>query len=196
MRIVKQLVLAVTMGLGLIASTQASIVPLLMVPLLADGHWNEFNVDDFSANSQGTEWIDTNDSNSPNFGMPLHFLFNIANGSTGTLTVVDAGFAGDRFEIYNNGQPIGSTSATNNSTNFSNFFSNNLYNTNFSSAIFTLNNGSYDITGTLLNTLQSFNATNGALKLEVSKATVLPEPSSVALLLAGMGLFFIARRRR
>lgn len=191
MKIVKQLVLAVTMGLGLIANTQAA-----SIPLLADGNWNEFTVDDFSAISQGTEWIDANDSSSPDFGTPLHFLFTIANGFKGTLTVVDAGLAGDRFEVYNNGQRIGSTSATNNSTDFSNFFSDNLNNANFSSGIFTLNKGSYDITGTLLHTLQSFNATNGALKLDVSKATTVPEPSSLALLFAGLGLFFIARRRR
>jgi hypothetical protein len=184
----KQLLTTLILSLVLVSKAQASTINLV-----ADGEWNEFNVDDFSSISQGVEWIDLNNSNSPNFGSPLSYQFTISNGFKGLLSVVDAGFAGDRFEILNNGQGIGLTSASNNSTDYSNNFAANLNNVNFSNGLFELTEGTYNISGALFSTLQPFNATNGALKLEV---TTVPLPGSYGLFLGGLSLLTFVRRRQ
>ena len=187
MNLCKNFTLALTLGLGLVAHAQAGNVSLTA------GQWSEFHVDDFSSVSQGTEWIDLDNSNSSTFGTPTAFQFTIANGYKGVLTVVDAGFAGDNFQVFNQGQSLGFTSLTSNSTDYSNDFDINLLNPNFSKGLFALEAGAYSITGSLAGTLQAFNATNGAVKLEVS---TVPLPSSLSLFLAGLSVAAIARRRR
>lgn len=188
MGLFKQFIAALTLGLGVIAQTQASTITLN-----ANGQWNEFNVDDFSSASQGVEWIDLINSNTSDFGSALTYQFTIASGFTGMLSVVDASHAGDRFEIFNNNQSLGLTSETANSSAYSNDFASNLTNVNFSSAFFTLGEGNYNISGALFSTLQPFNATNGALKLEV---TAVPLPSTLGLMLTSVGLLAFMRRRR
>lgn len=187
MKLNKNFALAFTLGVGLIANANATTQTLA-----ADGQWQEFNVDDLSSVSTGTEWIDLLDSNSPSFGSPLSFTFTIDSDHQGKLTVVDAGFAGDRFQIFNNGQSIGFTSATSNSTDYSLDFSANLTNSSFSSGTFTLAAGSYTITGMLSETLQPFNATNGAVKLETS---AVPVPGAFGFFATAAGLLAATRRR-
>ncbi|MES2821985.1 MAG: VPLPA-CTERM sorting domain-containing protein [Pseudomonadota bacterium] len=182
-----QFIAVLTLSLGVIAQVHASTVALD-----ANGQWNEFNVDDFSSASQGVEWIDVTDSNTSEFGSALTYQFTIANGFTGLLSVVDASFAGDRFEIFNNNQSLGLTSDTANNSAYSNNFASNLTNVNFSSAFFTLGEGTYNISGALFSTLQPFNATNGAIKLEV---TAVPLPSTFGLMLTSVGLLAFMRRR-
>ncbi len=188
MKQLKYFTLALSLGLGLIAQAQATTVSLA-----ADGQWNEFNVDDMSSTSQGVEWIDMNDSNSPNFGSVLTYQFTVATGFKALLSVVDAGQAGDHFKIFNNGQSLGLTSDSSTNTDYSNNFDSNLTNTNFSSGVFALTDGTYNITGILLSTFQPFNATNGAVKLEV---TAVPLPDTFGLFLGSLSLFALARRRR
>lgn len=184
----KKMLATLTLAMGVVFQAQATTIALS-----ADGIWNEFNVDDFSAISAGTEWIDYVDSNSPDFGTPLEYTFTIASGYVAKLTVVDAGFAGDTFSVYANNILLGMTSATTNSTDYSNDFDANLANSNFSGGVFTLAAGSYTVTGNLFSTTQAFNATNGALKLEVM---LVPEADTYAMLLAGFGLMSIVRRRK
>ena len=177
------------LSLGFIAQAQATTISLS-----ADNTWNEFNVDDFASTSGGVEWIDANDSNSPSYGSALTYQFTVAHGFTGLLSVVDAGNAGDRFKVYNNGQSIGLTSNISTSSDYSNNFNNNLVNTNFSNGIFLLSEGTYNITGALFSTSQAFNSTNGALKLEV---TAVPVPAAFVLMFSSLSfLGFIGRRRR
>ena len=66
-----------------------------VVPLVAEGQWQSFNVNELDALSFRVEWIDNANSLSPGFGSPLSFTFTIAAGSVGALTSVDAGFACD-----------------------------------------------------------------------------------------------------
>lgn len=180
--------LAFVLGLALTAQAHASTISLT-----GNGQWHEFNVDDFSSASQGVEWIDLSDSNSASFGSALTYQFTIAHGFEGFLNIVDAGFAGDRFEIFNNGQSLGVTTDTTNSNDYSNNFANNLNNLGFSKGTFAFNEGTYNITGSLFSTLQPFNATNGALKLDV---TPVPLPGTFSLLLCGMLILVFTNRRR
>jgi hypothetical protein len=188
MKLFKNTTLIFILGLSFIAQAQANTITLA-----ANGQWNEFNVDDFSSASQGVEWIDLSDSNSATFGSALTYQFTIAHGFEGFLNVVDAGFAGDRFEIFNNGQSLGVTDNTTNSNDYSNNFADNLNNLHFSKGVFSFNEGTYNITGNLFSTLQPFNATNGALKLDV---TPVPLPGTLGLLLCGLFIRAFAHRRR
>jgi hypothetical protein len=174
------------------------------VNLAADGQWNAFDVSDLDAASGGTEWIDNNDSLSPDFGSALQFAFTVAAGTQATLTVVDGGFAGDRFTVTNHGTALGSTSVVPAQAygagipDVGTDFDAALANAAFSHANFTLGAGSYLIGGTLLQSVtfdgSPLNATVGAVKLSVS---AVPEASTTLLMLAGLlGIGFFARNRR
>lgn len=167
------------------------------------GQWLQFNVSDFDARSGGLEWIDFNNSNTPGFGTPLSFTFTIASGFTGKLTVVDGAFAGDTFKVTNFGTLLGHTSpvpvtdyASAADTGYD--FDAALANASFSRGVFSLGAGNYRIGGLLDQSVTAggtpLNATVGALSLTVS---AVPEPSTYALMLAGLGMLvtFIRRSR-
>lgn len=171
------------------------------IALTADAQWQAFGVDDFSSLSGGTEWIDNNDSTTPQFGTPLSFTFTIASGFVGTLTVVDANFAGDTFKVFNQGSLLGTTSAVapaqyGSAADIGNDYDAALLHPDFSHGVFTLGAGDYVITGSLLQSVSlgdvPLNATGGALKLSVS---AVPEPSTAALLLAALGVTCLLSRR-
>ena len=115
------------------------------------------------------------------------------------LTVVDGGFAGDQFQVFDNGTSLGFTSnpANNYPTSVATDFDAALVNPLYSSAVFYLAAGQHDITGFLsasatVNSIP-LNATVGAVSL-----SSVPEPSTFGLLLAGSGLISIgvfSRRR-
>ena len=164
--------------------------------LLADGEWQLFSVDDQISSAYDTRWYD--DSN----GSALSFTFTVGAGMVGTLTVVDGSFAGDTFSITNFGAALGTTSAVAPGTYEAAIdtgydFDAALANPNFSRGVFTLGEGSYSISGQLLQSVtfggQALNATVGAVQLTVS---AVPEPSTVAMLLAGFGVMGLLARRR
>ena len=173
------------------------------VQLDANGQWSTFKVSDIESLTQGVEWLDNNDTSAALHGTPLSFLFNVAEGSFGTLTVVDASFAGDSFTLTNFGTAFGATSAVSATTidtaaDIGYDFDAALADARFSSGAFTLGAGSYRIGGALAQSVTldglPLNSTLGALRLVVS---AVPEPGSVALLLAGLGLMAsVVRRRR
>lgn len=188
----KHTLLALALGFGITAQAHAT-----NISLIADGQWNEFNVNDNSdtgtgALSNGVEWVDLTYTNSPDFGTPLSFQFTIQNGFVGYLTVVDSGIAGEIFDVKNNGVSIGQTSNVGVGSDYVQNFDANLADSSFSRGVFTLSAGTYSITGSLFNPAPSYNLTNGALKLEVA---AVPEESTFAMLLAGLGLMAFARRR-
>lgn len=166
--------------------------------------WRPFNVNDLDAASFGVEWIDNADSASAGFGSALFFTFTIAAGATGTLTVVDAGFAGDTFNVTNFGSVFGSTSAVpatvyDSATLSVANFDAALASPSFSRGLYTLAAGTYRIGGVLDQSVTfdgttPLNATLGAVRLTV--ATAVPEPSTWALLLAGAAFVGLLARRR
>jgi hypothetical protein len=163
------------------------------VPLAADNHWTLFSVD--SALAPSPSWIDDS-------GSPLSFDFDIAAGFVGTLSVVDGVFGGDTFTVTNFGNLLGSTSsvpladigsAVDHGYDFDAAFADS----SFSHAVFTLGAGSYRIGGFLDQSLlfdeQRLDATAGAVRLSVAP---IPEPSTFAILLAGLAVVGLLARRR
>ena len=181
-----------------IASSHATVVAVV-----ADGQWNTFNVSDIDSTSFGVEWIDNNNTLSPDFGTPLSFSFTVAAGFKATLTVVDAGFAGDTFKVTDFGAVLGSTSAVpaqifDTAPDLGIDFDAALANPSFSRGVFGLSAGTYSISGMLdqsvgLDANTPLNSTVGALKLAVAPA--VPEPSTWSAVIAGLALIaFMARR--
>ncbi|OAI17656.1 hypothetical protein A1507_10435 [Methylomonas koyamae] len=171
--------------------------------LAADGQWHPFDVDDTVSASAGLEWIDLD-------GNALSFDFSLTK--TMILEVVDGGFAGDRFKVFNHGHLLGieesgseltfiNTSLAVNSypesvgINFDAAFSNSDY----SRGIFKLSPGEYSITGLLAESAlddngSPINATVGAIRL--ISLTAVPLPAAAWLYLAGTGLLGLTARRQ
>jgi MYXO-CTERM domain-containing protein len=165
------------------------------VALDANGAWNAFDVDSMIANDFGTGWIDNTT------GDALNFTFTIAAGRVGTLTVVDAEYAGDTFLVTNFGSALGTTSGVpvgtyDGSRPVTNFDA-ALAQASFSRGVFQLQAGQYSISGSLLQSVQFFgsdlDATTGAVRLTTS---AVPESSAAAMLLAGLAAAALLARRR
>ena len=177
-----------------LAATLATPAHAGDVPLPADNQWNAFSVD--GALAPSLSWIDDS-------GSPLSFDFSIGAGFVGTQTIVDAVFGGDTFKVTNFGNLLGSTSSVpladiGSAVDHGYDFDAALADKSFSSAVFTLVAGSYHIGGFLDQSLlfdgERLDATAGALRLSVAP---IPEPSTYALLFAGLGVIgLVARRRR
>ena len=192
---------------GLLASAllAAFIAPAqaTTVALAADGQWQTFDVSDIESKSFGVEWIDAANTLSPGYGTPLNFTFTIASGAVGTLTVVDAVFNGDRFDVTNFGAALGSTSAVPlqayaSATNVGVDYDAAIANPSFSRGVFTLGAGSYSVSGVLTQSvfddLGPLNSTGGALKLAVTSA--VPEPATLAAMVAVLAVVAGITRRR
>jgi hypothetical protein len=175
--------------LALAAACLSSAVPAWSAPLVADGAWDVFDIDPLSATSGGDEWIALDGS---------ALSFDVALAAPARLDVVDAGFAGDRFEVFDNGVSLGWTSASASSypasigLDFDAAFAAATY----SRGSFELGPGSHSITGMLVasaldDTGSAIDATVGALRL-----APVPEPSTTALMLGGCIAMGLALRRR
>lgn len=160
--------------------------------LPADGSWAGFTVD-ANLPPYAFGWVD-------DAGAALSFSVTIAAGHVGTLTVVDAGFSGDRFQVWDGAKLLGSTGAAVNGDSAGAItfdYDAALANADFSRGSFTLGAGTHVITGLMFaSTTDAFgplNATIGGVKVAVS---AVPEPASAATLLIGLGLLIGALRRR
>lgn len=178
-------------------SAVAMPVGATTITLAADGQWQAFDVDNTYSISGGLEWIDLQSSAGYNTdGSALDFKINLQ--SAAVLTVVDGGFAGDQFKIFDNGLALGYTSVPTNSypNSVAANFDAALANPSYSSAEFFLSAGQHDITGLLSlsatdNSGTAFNATFGAVNL-----TAVPVPAALGLFLAGSGFLGVFSRRR
>lgn len=161
--------------------------------LAADGQWAGFAVD-ANLPPYSISWIDADHA-------PLSLRFTIAEGFQGVLTVVDSVYSGDRFTVTDNGLVLGTTGAAVDGYDAVNPGTFNpddaLANPNFSRASFTLGAGTHTVSGWLSTSLVVDGAptlaTEGAVRLAVS---AVPEPASLATLLAGLSLLTVVLRRR
>jgi opacity protein-like surface antigen len=160
------------------------------VNLPTNGTWAEFDVDHVEFGTPN--WIDIAD------GSDLSFAFTVPVGLIGALTVVDAGFAGDRFEVFaNTALLLGSTGVAVNSypNSIGLDFDVALADPNYSRAVFTLAAGDYLITGRM--SLSALDDLGASIDASVGGLNVMlvPEPATYLTLLAGLGLLTIRRRR-
>jgi hypothetical protein len=158
--------------------------------LVADGKWNTFDVDDLTSASGNLEWIDLNDGNA------LSFDFTLL--SPAYLKVVDGGFAGDRFNVFDNSNLLDQTSDTVNSypNSIGLDFDSAFADSDYSQGVFLLAAGNHSITGVLSQSANDeankpINATVGAVSL-----TAVPEPAAAWLYLTGSALIGVVYRRR
>lgn len=162
--------------------------------LAADGSWTEFLVNGDQA--PGLDWLV-----SYNDATLAHFTFTITAGSVGSLTVVDTGISGDRFMIKNHGITLGQETSVGvdgdpmlEGSSVADFEL-ALADPAFSRGVYTLQAGSYDISGFLSRSVlldgSPMNVTTGGIALTVS---AVPEPATVASLLAGLALLALRRK--
>ena len=163
------------------------------VSLAANGQWSSFAVD--ALRDSSLAWIDDASS-------VLSYTFTIASGFVGTLDVVDAAFGGDTFRVTNFGSLLGSTSSVpltdiGTAPDLGYDFDAAFADAGFSHGSFALGAGTYRISGSLEQSVlidgTRLDATAGALRLNVSP---IPEPSTYAMLLAGLGVVVLLARRR
>ncbi|UOA08077.1 VPLPA-CTERM sorting domain-containing protein [Methylobacter sp. S3L5C] len=159
--------------------------------LVADGTWNEFDVSKMLSNSGNLEWIDYESNDA------LSFDFTLTGSAY--LKVVDGGFAGDRYNVYDNGNLLGQTSVAVNTypDSIGHDFDAASADSNFSYGSFLLGAGTHSITGLLSQSALDdssieLNSTFGAVSL-----TAVPLPAAAWLYLTGTALMsFVARRRK
>ncbi len=170
------------------------------VALTAGSGWNAFDTDREAVRDAGSNdaWADIDNASFER----LYFTFTVVTGSSATLSVVDGAFAGNTFSVLNGLALLGNTSAVTaldqNTAPFSSFdqaFADPTY----SRGVFSLGAGSYRITGNLtqagLDGTTPVWATSGAVRVDTVSA--VPEPSTYAMLLSGMGMMaYISRRQR
>lgn len=186
-----------TLCAGLLAAI-AMQAHATQIDLAADGQWTPFAVDNQVGPAFDVGWIDT-ETLSPGYGSMLEFDITIESGSQGRLTVVDAGFAGDRFRVFDGNVVLGETSpvpATDaGSAPFELDYDAALANRAFSSRVFRLGAGVHHITGELTQSVgadgQPLVATLGAVKLDAA-----PVPVPAAFITLGSGMLALLRRAR
>lgn len=172
-------------GLGVLAASAGAAV------LPPDAQWATFDVAYDLSGTLGWIDIETGDALSFSFTVPADFV--------GTLTVVDGGFAGDRFTVTNGAGVLGDTSAAVNSYPASVVldFDAALADPDYSRAVFALGAGTYSISGSLLQSALGpdgieLDTTVGGIRLALSP---VPEMPAAALLAAGLAVLATLRRR-
>ncbi|GAA5175354.1 hypothetical protein GCM10025771_07240 [Niveibacterium umoris] len=166
--------------------TLAGLIALLpatsfAAPITSADGWQTFYFGD-----TGSSWLDA-----PAFddtALPSHFELTLDHAAL--LQVTDGGFAGDRFDVQVNGKHLGFTSTVAAGTDDLGLDFDAAYaSTTHSHGSWLLAAGSYTITGTAADS--AFGAGIGALRV-----AEVPEPSSLAMLLGGLGLLGATRFAR
>lgn len=190
---------SVTM-VGAIAASSLSLNTMAStINLSTDGTWHQFDIDELTSATYGLEWIDGVVDSANGYagdGSVLHFNFELTQASY--LTVVDAGVAGDVFDVTVNGVTYSSStpsapSALNVGNNFDTALS---YASQYSRLQILLNPGVYSVTGVLTTSAQDefglpLNATVGGIQV-----SAVPVPAAIWLLGSALtGLAAVSRRK-
>ena len=148
---------------------------------IANQDWNQF----FFAES-GSSWLDDYAYNSPG-----KLSFSVDLSGPAVLKVTDLGLTGDIFQVFDNGHSLGFTSAPNkaNTTDIGINFDAAFASSDWSHGQWTLGAGSHLITGIAY--VSDLGAGIGGVQV-----AAVPEPSTYAMLLCGLGLVGLIARRR
>ncbi|MDI1349941.1 PEP-CTERM sorting domain-containing protein [Aquabacterium sp.] len=201
MSILRSSFVAASFAFTAIAAQAATVIPVTQ-----DGSWYAFTVDALSAQSGGVEWIDSDYDLAGGAGdfQALSFTFTVADKAI--LKLVDAYTAGDTYNLSIT-SASGTTAYTSSSVaardlndavlpSFNDSFDGAFADSaNFSQLTLTLGAGTYTVTGALLQSVTvdgfALNSTAGGLSV-----TAVPEPTSLALVLAAAGVVGVVSRRR
>lgn len=168
----KKIVFLFSLVIMLTISTTAS-ASLLTV----GGGWYEFWY-----GGVGSSWTDDNP-------YPL-ISFEFTLTQTGLLTVTDAFLAGDRFSVNNYASLLGNTSVPTGggSDNIVDDYDAAAADARWSTGIFQLAAGTYDISGTAI--VSPYGGGRGALRVD----NVVPEPMTLLLFGTGLVGFFVRKK--
>jgi hypothetical protein len=178
------------LALGAVALSLSAQAANTSITPTVDGTWYSAYTDVAESGTQAWFDIDGNHSDTVSF--------DFTTSQSVWLTVVDAGFTGDTFQIFDGATLLGTTSAPGLASypDATYDFDAALADVNFSRGTFLLSAGAHHITGFLaqsaLDGTTPINATFAGVKLE---AAPVPEPSSWALALAGLACVVVVARR-
>jgi hypothetical protein len=162
-----------TAAVALAAASFLAVAPASADPLAVDGGWHEF-----SFGGQGSAF-------SPTYEFTL--------STSGWLKVTDAFLSGDQFEVYSNSALLGATSVPGSQGDQINGdYDTAFADARWSSGAWLLGPGSYSIEGIVL--ASPFGGGGGAMRVDTAGA--VPEPSTWAMMIGGLGLAGVALRRR
>jgi len=144
------------------------------ISLVADSGWTRFSYGDV--------------------GTTVGRSFSFTLAANAILTIVDGFFAGDQFEVFSNAVSLGTTSApVTPSTNTGMNFDAALADGQHSFGQFNLGPGAYLISMNVLGRSPGTGLHLGAIRLDMA---AVPVPAGGALLLSGLGIAALLRRRR
>ncbi len=176
---------------AMLSMAGAQAGPVSTTPTL-DGRWYAVFMD--TAESGTSAWFDIEGDHADTVS------FDFTTTQAVWLTVVDAGFTGDTFQVLDGNVVLGTTSVPG-AANYPGLtfdFDEAWADGNFSRGTYLLQAGTHHITGWLAQSALDdggvpINATFAGLKLEVA---AVPEPSSWLLALSGLAFVASLARRR
>lgn len=198
MSILRSSFVAAAFALSAVAAQAATVVPVTQ-----DGSWNAFTVDALSTSAANAlNWIDVDYSSAAGNADTLNFTFTVTDKAI--LRVVDLYAAGDTFNVAITSaagtQLLGTSAVTARDLSdavlpFASTAAEAWGNVDFSQLQVVLGAGTYTVTGSLLQSVtdggSALNSTAGGLSV-----TAVPEPTSLALVLAAIGVVGLVSRRR
>ena len=165
----------------------AGIVPV-------DGSWTEFAFTTVGTFATGACSVCGGTTVDPIAAQGINSPWTFSGSAI--LTETDLFLEGDQFQVFDNGISLGDTSVPLNTglDPCTNDIGCALGNAGYSSGVFDLGGGAHSITIEVVQ--DAIGTQGGAGAFSVSAAAAAPEPGTMALFAAGLGMLGFARRRR